>query len=45
MKVTFYIVPLSVAQEEVLIMLFERASIKHTGDVRYEKTKEKLDWI
>jgi mannose-6-phosphate isomerase-like protein (cupin superfamily) len=45
-----YIVPRGVehkpiAHEEVHIMLFEPAVIKHTGDVQHEITKEKLDWI
>lgn len=34
-----------IAHEEVHIMLFEPAVIKHTGDVQHEITKEKLDWI
>jgi mannose-6-phosphate isomerase-like protein (cupin superfamily) len=45
-----YIVPRGVAHkpiahEEVHIMLFEPASIEHTGNVQHEITKEKLDWI
>ena len=45
-----YIVPRGVAHkpiahEEVHVMLFEPAMIKHTGDVQHEFTKEKLDWI
>lgn len=45
-----YIVPRGVehkpiAHEEVHIMLFEPAVIKHTGDVEHELTKEQLDWI
>lgn len=45
-----YIVPRGVehkpiAHEEVHIMLFEPAVIKHTGDVEHELTKDKLDWI
>jgi mannose-6-phosphate isomerase-like protein (cupin superfamily) len=45
-----YIVPRGVAHkpiahEEVYVMLFEPAMIKHTGDVQHEFTKEKLDWI
>lgn len=45
-----YIVPRGVehkpiAHEEVHIMLFEPAVIKHTGDVKHELTKEQLDWI
>ena len=45
-----YIVPRGVAHkpiahEEVQIMLFEPASIEHTGNVQHEITKEKLDWI
>ncbi|MFT7386527.1 MAG: hypothetical protein ACI82E_001293, partial [Nonlabens sp.] len=34
-----------IAHEEVHVMLFEPAMIKHTGDVQHEFTKEKLDWI
>ena len=45
-----YIVPRGVAHkpiahEEVHVMLFESALIKHTGDVQHELTKEQLDWI
>jgi mannose-6-phosphate isomerase-like protein (cupin superfamily) len=45
-----YIVPRGVAHkpiahEEVHVMLFEPAMIKHIGDVQHEFTKEKLDWI
>jgi mannose-6-phosphate isomerase-like protein (cupin superfamily) len=45
-----YIVPRGVAHkpiahEEVHVMLFEPALIKHTGDVQHELTKEQLDWI
>lgn len=45
-----YIVPRGVAHkpiahEEVHVMLFEPAMIKHTGDVQHELTKEQLDWI
>lgn len=46
----FYIVPKGiehkpVADEEVHILLFEPKQIAHTGDVKHELTKEKLDWI
>ena len=34
-----------IAKEEVWIMLFEPAQIKHTGDVQHELTVEKYDWI
>ncbi|PQJ20543.1 MULTISPECIES: cupin domain-containing protein [Nonlabens] len=45
-----YIIPKGIehkpiAHEEVHVMLFEPAAIKHTGDVTHELTKEKLDWI
>lgn len=45
-----YIVPRGVehkpvAHEEVHIMLFEPAVIKHTGDVEHELTKDHLEWI
>ena len=45
-----YIVPRGVehkpiAEEEVHVLLFEPAAIKHTGDVQHELTKDKLDWI
>lgn len=45
-----YIVPRGVehkpiAHEEVHVMLFEPASTAHTGEVKHELTKEKLDWI
>ena len=46
----FIIVPRGVehrpiADEEVLLMLFEPAAIKHTGDVVHELTVEKYDKI
>lgn len=31
--------------EEVWIMLFEPKATKHTGEIKYEKTVENLDWI
>ena len=34
-----------VAKEEVHVLLFEPAKIKHTGDVQHELTKDHLDWI
>lgn len=34
-----------IAHEEVHVMLIEPATIKHTGDVQHELTKDKLDWI
>lgn len=34
-----------IAKEEVHLLLFEPAVIKHTGNVKHEITKEKLDWI
>ncbi len=34
-----------IAAEEVHIMLFEPAIIKHTGDVEHELTKHELEWI
>ncbi len=45
-----YIVPKGVehkpiAHDEVHVLLFEPAAIKHTGEVVHEMTKEKLDWI
>ncbi len=45
-----YIVPRGVehkpiAHEEVHVMLFEPAVIQHTGNVKHELTKDKLDWI
>lgn len=45
-----YIVPRGVehkpiAKEEVHVLLFEPAAIKHTGNVQHELTKDKLDWI
>lgn len=45
-----YIVPKGVehkpiAKEEVHVLLFEPAMIKHTGEVEHELTKDKLDWI
>lgn len=34
-----------IAKEEVWVLLFEPSSIKHTGDVIHEFTKEKFDKI
>jgi mannose-6-phosphate isomerase-like protein (cupin superfamily) len=34
-----------IAEEEVHVMLFEPAAIKHTGEVEHELTKKQLDWI
>lgn len=34
-----------VAQEECSVLLFEPASTLNTGNVRTDKTLEKLDWI
>jgi len=34
-----------IAEEEVHVMLFEPAAIKHTGKVEHELTKKELDWI
>jgi len=34
-----------IAEEEVLLMLFEPAATKHTGDVKHELTVEKYDRI
>ncbi|WP_317043407.1 cupin domain-containing protein [Nonlabens spongiae] len=34
-----------VAREDVHVLLFEPAKIKHTGDVQYELTKDQLNWI
>ena len=34
-----------IAQEEVWVLLFEPSSIKHTGDVQHEITKEKFERI
>ncbi len=31
--------------EEVLLMLVEPKSTKHTGEIKHEMTVEKLDWI
>jgi mannose-6-phosphate isomerase-like protein (cupin superfamily) len=33
------------AEEEVLLMLFEPAQIKHTGEVKHELTKDQNEWI
>ncbi len=34
-----------IADEEVLLMLFEPANIKHTGNVKHELTVEKYEKI
>ena len=34
-----------IAEEEVWVLLFEPAQIKHTGDVHHELTKSQHDWI
>jgi len=34
-----------VAAEEVHVLLFEPQSTQHTGNVKTERTVEKLDWI
>jgi len=34
-----------VAEEEVHVLLFEPRSTSHTGNVRTERTVEKLEWI
>lgn len=34
-----------VAEEEVWVLLFEPAQIKHTGDVQHELTKSRHEWI
>lgn len=34
-----------VAEEEVQVLLFEPVSTSHTGEVRTEKTVDKLEWI
>ncbi len=34
-----------VASEEVHVLLFEPAKIKHTGDVQHELTKDQMEWI
>ena len=46
----FFIVPRGiehrpVAEEEVQVLLFEPASILNTGNVRTERTLERLEWI
>lgn len=46
----FFIVPkgvehLPVADEETHLVLFEPKETAHTGSVKHELTKEKLDWI
>ena len=34
-----------VAEKEVSILLFEPASTLNTGDIKSERTREKLEWI
>ena len=34
-----------VAEEEVHLLLFEPAATKHTGELKYDITVEKQDWI
>lgn len=34
-----------IAEEEVHVMLFEPAQIKHTGDVEHELTQKKLEYL
>ena len=34
-----------VAEEEVAVMLFEPAGIKHTGDVESELTMREIEWV
>ncbi len=34
-----------IAKEECCVMLIEPKSIKHTGEVKHEITKEDLEWI
>ena len=34
-----------IAHKEAHVLLFEPAVIKHTGNVKYELTKENLEWI
>ena len=34
-----------VAEEEVAVMLFEPAGIKHTGDVESELTVREIEWV
>lgn len=46
----FFIVPRGVdhcpvAEEEVHVLLFEPVATSHTGNVRTEKTVDKLEWI
>ncbi|KAB2844651.1 MAG: cupin domain-containing protein [Melioribacteraceae bacterium] len=46
----FFVVPKGtehkpVAEEEVHLLLLEPKETAHTGEVKHELTKEKLDWI
>ena len=34
-----------IAEEEVQVLLFEPAQIKHTGEVRHELTVDESEWI
>ncbi len=34
-----------IAEHEVLVLLFEPSTIKHTGEVKHELTKQKFDTI
>ena len=34
-----------IAEEEVHLMLFEPMETKHTGNIKHELTREKLDWV
>lgn len=37
--------PYTTGDEDVLLMLIEPKSTKHTGDVKVEQTVERLEWI
>ena len=34
-----------IADDEVLVLLFEPSTVKHTGEVKHKLTKEKFDFI
>lgn len=34
-----------IAESEVLVLLFEPSTVKHTGDVKHKLTKENFDFI
>ncbi|MET2985561.1 cupin domain-containing protein [Aureibaculum conchae] len=34
-----------IANDEVLVLLFEPSTVKHTGEVKHKLTKEKFDFI